>query len=499
MPKKGRKKAGDTRRPRTPVDTPTAMPASAARRWTRRARVGIVLGLLLSLLGALWYPWDERPPAAVLVQSTDRLDPRITALIDEHVRRVRESPRSARAHGHLGMVYEANALWQEAGQCYLNAERLAPEDPNWPLHRSITMRSTGDVAGALAVVRQLAGEHPDYAALQQRYGESLLESGEVDTAVSAFERVIALASDSSAGYVGLADARLREHKYADAKRLLDTAVAMDPTYQGARYLLGLAHRGLGEYEEAKEQLALGLDSKRRLMRDELTTTLESYSVGVSAQLTSARRYKTQGRLDEAAEALENARSAGPDNTEVLNELALVYLAQQRPAEALELLTRVQALGHAPIATYVNLATCYSRMNRPADALASVERAVAMSPDDHRMHFARAGVLAGSRRFEEALASLNTAARLAPHDADISMKQGQVCLLLDRNEEARQHYATAANLMPNSVVVQLGLGDVLIRLGRWDEAAAALAAAGSLDPSHPGVSMLNARLAQVRNR
>ncbi len=69
--------------------------------------------------------------------------------------------------------------------------------------------------------------------------------------------------------------RIRQHNYAEAKRLLEKAVAIDYGYKSAHYSLGLAYRGLGEHEAATRELGKGQGAKRRIMGDPLSQRLET--------------------------------------------------------------------------------------------------------------------------------------------------------------------------------------------------------------------------------
>ncbi|MCH7813894.1 MAG: tetratricopeptide repeat protein [Planctomycetes bacterium] len=377
-----------------------------------------------ALVGLAWYLGRDRlgsAPQVVLIHNADQLPANLAALIDEHVAEVRRAPRSADAHGELGLVYEANGLWSEAIQCYAIVERLRPNEPVWPYHRAIAMREAGDVEGALALLDRLAREHFDFAALQLRYGESLLGAGDLGGAAGAFRRVTALAPESALGYVGLGDVLLRRREYDQARKLLEKAVAMDPTYKAAHYSLGLAYRGLGQDEAAQKELGEGLDAKRRVMPDSLTLRLrDKTSANVSEQLKAASRHRAQGRLDQAAEVLEALVERLPDSTAALNNLAMVYLDQQRAAEAMELLLRAERLGDTLFATYLNQAACCLALNRKADALSYAQQAVQASPNDGRGYLATANVLIRSGRYGQARHVLAKAEELLPRHPQLAV-------------------------------------------------------------------------------
>ncbi|MEO1576901.1 MAG: hypothetical protein AAFU65_18290, partial [Pseudomonadota bacterium] len=52
------------------------------------------------------------------------------------------------AHGKLGLVYQAHQQQQAAAACFINAQRLAPDDYRWPYHLAVLREETGDFDAA---------------------------------------------------------------------------------------------------------------------------------------------------------------------------------------------------------------------------------------------------------------------------------------------------------------------------------------------------------------
>ncbi len=237
--------------------------------------VGVILGVVVTV-AAVWRqePASPKPvlpepasPKPVLPEQTDRLQPELLALIRAHVKAVRENPEDPKARATLGLVYEANELWVEALASYQQAVRLQPDEPMWVHHAAIAAQVLGEYATALPLLQDAAKRFPDFAPIQDRLGEVLLGQGRVEEAARAFEQTIRSTPQRCAGYVGLADVRLRQGAYEKAAALLEHALALTPRYATARHLLGLAYRGLGRDDEARQQLALGMNAKKRYLVD----------------------------------------------------------------------------------------------------------------------------------------------------------------------------------------------------------------------------------------
>lgn len=232
---------------------------AARRRWAMLGAT-VVASAAVTASVARWL--ESARPAPVLSDQLAYLQPELVSLIEEHVGAVRDSPGNPRAHATLGLVYEANELWHEALACYEQARALQPGEPIWLHHAAIAAQHIGDYAAAMVLLREGAERFPGFAPIQYRLGDLLLGQGLVDQAARAFEQTIRSAPDQSAGYVGLADVKLRQDAYVDAADLLERAIHLNRTDVTAHYLLGRAYRGLGRQQKAQRQLALGANTGR---------------------------------------------------------------------------------------------------------------------------------------------------------------------------------------------------------------------------------------------
>ncbi len=431
---------------------------------------------------------------AVTPARRDTLDQNLIDLIDRQIAVVNSDPGNANGHATLGMIYTANGLAREARESFENAARIAPDNPAWRLHAAAGRRAMGDADGVLEEFRRLAAAFPGHAPIQYRLGDALLEADELDAAAVAMERAIALKPLSPEPYVGLGEVRLRKRNYATAAELLEKARDLDPTYRMTNYLLGQAYRGLGRREDAARELALGVDTKKRFMPDEVTTTAGRYLVGLSAQLSQSSALMEAGRFDQAAVVLAKTLAANPNNTDVMNNLAVAYLKTQRFADALDILLRAERMDDTSFPTYINIVECLLALERPAEAVPYGDRAVELAPRIGQARFAQARALLGAKRLAEARDALAATLQVDTRNPEAYLLLGEVCAALGLDAEAKAHFAAAAKRMPRVLRAHLGLTAVCIRLGLYEEAAAALDPARRLAPQNPGVTAMADRIA-----
>lgn len=449
----------------------------------------------LALLAAATLSCSARQPPVepVVPANLERLDPAVQALIREVVAEVREAPGDGQRHGTLGLVYEANLLWDEARECFRIATELDPEEPLWRYHLAVASRQVGDFAGSLAVLEQVVAEDPSFAPGQQRLGLALLEAGQLERARAAFERLIELEPYAPEGYAGLGDVLLRRGDPARAAENLEKAVQRDPEDRAARYLLGLAYRGLGRERESARELALGADSEIRHLPDPFAAEVERYAVSLTARNERAQTHLQRGEPEEAARLLEETLSFHPRNVTTLNNLAIARMHQGDMEAAFETLQRARRADDGKFSTYLNLASWAQRAVRPEQALEYARAAVARGAGVARTHGALALALVRLGRTAEAVEALETAMRLDARDLQVRMRLADLYERAGRLEEALGQYRAAAALWPVALPAHLGAARTGLALGRLDEASAALAEAERLAPDHPEVSVLKQKL------
>lgn len=452
----------------------------------RRPVLGSVLALLAACSGS-------PPPGPVLPLDEAALDASVAELVRRHVDAVRTDPADARAHGTLGLVYEANELWDEAQRSFANAAALDPSDALWRYHRAIAMRQAGDVDGALDLLERSAAELRDLPGPQHRLGTVLLEAGRVDEAQAAFQRTVDLAPRLADGWVGLADVALYREDYAKAAELLEEAVRLDPGYKAAQYSLGLAYRGLGRLEEAGRKLTLGMGAPRRTVGDPLTDEAAGFGVSFVGEFQEAVRLIQSGNAARAAEILEKILERDPQDTNVLNNLASAYLELEDFRRMEELLLRAVRVDERQFAPHLNLAVCYLKTGRLDEASTHARRAVELAPTVGKAQFTLGRVLIAKKDLSGAYLALQRALDADARDPGIHMAMAQTCARLQRFEEARRHYLDTIQRAPSYVPARVDLVGVLMELGRWDDAAAALDEVARIEPDHPALQPLRARI------
>jgi tetratricopeptide (TPR) repeat protein len=157
----------------------------------------------------------------------------------------------------------------------------------------------------------------------------------------------------------------------------------------------------------------------------------------------------EGRWAEAAEALEKAVAAQPDDYSALFNLSFARAMLGKRPEAIAGYEKVLALKPGLYQAQLNLAILLLEAKEPAKALALLKAAFEQEPEKFQPNYYLA----------EALYALGD-------DAG-----------------AEQRYRKAAELDPKSAVAEIGLGRALANQGKFDEALEAYHRAGELDAAY----------------
>jgi tetratricopeptide (TPR) repeat protein len=373
----------------------------------------------------------------------------------------------------------------------LLAEVLAGEPDSEPamalLVRGLVAR--GRFADAAAEAKRLLARHPD--SLRGLIGLARIEGllGRAWDGVPYARRAVALYPDDEICLVVLADVLNRARPgAAEAMRLLDRALAIDPHDATACRLYGTVHLDVAQYEDAERWTLRAL----QIAPADASTIL---------QLGLARA--GLGRFDESREQVMAAlrADAGPSTTRQVVEHIEAAGIPEHLAELYRL--ALSALGRPDLsvpgaagrdaellAEQAALARrMYSRYATPAGVRRAAELAdavLAVDPRNQPARYVRARTLGEAERFAEALPLAEALCREgfpAGRDALMVAQAGlgdHVAALETLREILLEQPDSPRHLVAQSMCLR--------HLERFDEALAAVARAAELSPAEPGVQL-----------
>ena len=207
---------------------------------------------------------------------------------------------------------------------FLNAEKLAPSDDRALVRAGNLHRTLGNREMAIQAWRIALDRNPSNGNVHESLGFLLLETGQYDDAVRAFEQAVLLATEKRRAMIGLGLACEKRQDYARALTIYDTALRGDPgsvellTYR-ARTLMNL-----GRLIEAKSVVVSIINEPIQatwIVRGDLfaikgdyAAALGAYLEGLSEQWAYQRLGEhalRQDQLDHALRFFRQAASASP--------------------------------------------------------------------------------------------------------------------------------------------------------------------------------------------
>lgn len=444
------------------------------------------------LLGSLFVFYGDQllpPPGPVEPRNPEGIDAAILERITTYVERVEQDPRSGAAHGELGIVYEANNIWEEAIESYANAAKLDEDNALWDYHRAICMRGTGDAVGSLAVFKSVAVREPRLAAVHHRLGVAFAEAGRFDDATQSFELSISLYSKAPESFAAYANLENEREKHEHAKQLAQRALGIDPNYKSAHWALGTAYQGLGRSEDARLPMSKGQHAVPRHVGDPLSPMLVQHRIGYVSEFQAAMQMIERGQPEPAVPILEKLLKDRPQDTDVMNNLAAAYEALQRFPEAEKVLLDALAVDDQKFASHINLAGIYLGQERYPDALASIDHALDLAPDVGKAFLIKARICMGMNDLAAAYQAYKDTARTDPSLIEVHARMGELSITQHRYDDAGQHLTEAIRRAPGDTRSRVNLCDLLITQGRRPEATIALQGLVRIAPTHEEIARL----------
>ncbi len=394
----------------------------------------------------------------------------------------------------------------------------------------------GETAAALDEFKQLMGVDPQCHEALAGFATVLLDEDPV-TALSYFDRAIAISGKNASYHAGRARTLERLDDVAGAIKSYRTAVALDKT--DARAFGRLAsllaptkpNEALGFYDSAiacmpesayyhaaKADLLMLLNRREQafacyMSAAELDPNNPKYHMTVAHLLAQA------GSLASAAEHYRQAAALDPGNAEAFYRLAGLLQDSEPDAALLHINSAISldganggyyflkskilsALGHNRQALQalrdtlredgkndeaLSEISAMLREESPELSLYYLNRAIELSPpkSKNRAEFitSRAEILFSAGQFRDALAQYGEAASLDPESGAAELGVAR-CFDASGDGRALPHYEKAAKLSPENAECHGYMADHLARLGRDTEALACCNEALKLDGVNP---------------
>lgn len=427
-----------------------------ARRWL----IGLASLLVIAGAGAALWWYTSAPPVPVV--PLDGLDREVADVVVSARKDIADNPRSAAAWAHLGRALLANEIELDVSlACFLEAEKLDPDNPRWPYLAGGVLLNLGRPDDALPKLERAVTlceyTHENTLTPRLRLAETLATLGQAEAAARHCEQALTADAQNVRAHFDLgmfaaargdwqesrahllvcvaspqARKRACAQLAADCQRLGDRANADHYSALSARLPkdfawsdpfiaehVQLAVRKRDRYRHAEQ---LESENKMEAAARILERLAAEYPDDSLPHLMMGRILPQMGQFDRAQEHLEKARQMSPDKIQVHYLMGLVLLRRGEVEwlakngdrhKAVALFEASVEAARAVLAqrpdygfAHMSLGQALKYLGRRTEALAAFREAVHCSPEHAEMHLnlglalAEDGDLTGARPFLE---------------------------------------------------------------------------------------------------
>jgi|HubBroStandDraft_6_1064221.scaffolds.fasta_scaffold01779_3 tetratricopeptide (TPR) repeat protein len=311
----------------------------------------------------------------------------------------------------------------------------------------------GNYPAAVDYAQRAANATPNQASLWFLLGYAARLDGKSQLSVAAYSRGLRLNPSALDGISGLAQTYSTMGRPAEAERLLNQVLAVDPKRINDAVLLG-------EILLRSEDYASAIDVLGRA---------EQIQPGARSELLMALAYEHQKQLDPASRYLELAKRHAPDNPDVQRSLAGYYRETGNYPAAIAALN---SLHSSKPDVRAELAYTYQLNGQQDEAAKLYVHAANAEPRDLGLQLsaAQAEVAVGS--VEDATPFLLRASALDPENYRLHALRGEIARLQEHPDDAvREFNAALAHLPPSpaegplyGIQLQMNLAELYQSLG-----------------------------------
>jgi eukaryotic-like serine/threonine-protein kinase len=193
----------------------------------------------------------------------------------------------------------------------------------------------------------------------------------LDSAIAAFERALALDPNYALAYAGLGQARWEKYQVGHDRKSVDSArqacqraLVLDENLAAAHVCMGQLESGTGEYEKAVKEFERAL-------------AIEPTNDDAYRSLSGA--YESLGQPAKAEETCRRAIDLRPQYWAGYNWLGAFYYREARYADAATMFSQVVALAPDSFRGYSNLGAVYYYQGDYTDSIAMLQRSIDIRP------------------------------------------------------------------------------------------------------------------------
>ena len=262
----------------------------------------------------------------------------------------------------------------------------------------MTWRQSSMYANAATLWSATIDRNPTSAQAQNRYGDILFQSGDIDGALKHFEIAVTLPPEDAETRYNLGETLAKKGRLDEAIAQFRKALEIEPGSGLAHNGLGQAFAAQGKYEDAIAQFQQALAARPGLL---------------PAQLNYGNALLHTGRKDEAVAFFQRVLDDEPDNFAAHVNLGGVLAQTGQLDGAINQFQQALALNPHDAMTHANLGTALLQKGQLDAAVVEFQKAAQIEPGNYGVRDNLGILLYQERRLDDAITQFKTAFELNP--------------------------------------------------------------------------------------
>ena len=270
-------------------------------------------------------------------------------------------------HTTLGLIYQGQGKYDDAVNEFQRALELDSTSDAAYRGLASSYEAMGKNADAESAYRRAIDIRKDYWGGYSALGAFYAKSARYDDAAAQFRRVIELSPENVRGYTNLGGIYAFQGKQKQAEETFQKSLSIEPNYRAYSNLATLYFEQ-GRYSESTSMFEKALqlnDHDARVWRN----------LGDAYYWTPGQREKATAAYTHAAELLDAQRKINPQDSKLMEELALCDSMLGRPAPAIALMRQARSLAPTDPELMFRTAEVYEQSADRASALDWLDKSV----------------------------------------------------------------------------------------------------------------------------
>lgn len=393
---------------------------------------------------------------------------------------LRLDPDNAEANYHLGSIFMRLGQQKKGTEYIARSARAAPDNYQLQFVLAQALERTRQIEGAIAAYRKviaLAPASPEAKISERRSrlltGKQLGEEGKLERAREVFADLLKSYPDDAEILTDAGLTLILLQRYDEARDVLEKAATITPDHPNVQRYLGDVYEQLGELRKAEDAYHKALP---KFPRDSPPTR----QIKLKLALIQAQLVLAEERWQDAEHLLNQALALDPGNPAARFHLAAALRGQGRFEEAEAVLLDLLKDFPDDFDARLRLGALYLELKRPGDAARELEEVTLRasgSPQAEQasrllstLYATTAGRKIRRQVLEERRTFYEGALALEPDKLDAWRGLVPVYLNLDLKDQAVEAFENIIRLDPDDHEAYLALGSLKYDQGRYGEAA-----------------------------